>query len=356
MSLIECGPKRLALLLYLLLAQVCGPTRASILTSRSPITTRTVTHGMKCQGSPDSPSCYWRDVAGNFTTLPQCVASQSTETPLLHMGQRSHNTQVGSLRYFKQHGYDAVSFGKVFDQRTSGGLRCDYPHSWSEYPFACSTGGSTLPNSVWHGASQCVASCCVFSCLRALLNPFMCLSFSIGSQCCVRSCNTVWESHRPDNCKCCNRLVSDRHDGDFIFLFLPWQHGASQRSAPEPYGRIRNRLKNRASKQNFFLAVGFHRPHLPWIVTPEALAANPPDADDDPPANAAAPMGAPPIAWTFSDELERVRTINHSTDAREWEYASVAARVGILSMLVGLGINSNAVCIADRPVVPAVRI
>ena len=49
---------------------LCGPTRASFMVSRRPDSTRTVTHGMKCPGSRGS-SCYWRDVAGNFTTIPQ---------------------------------------------------------------------------------------------------------------------------------------------------------------------------------------------------------------------------------------------------------------------------------------------
>jgi hypothetical protein len=108
---------------------VCGPTRASILTSRSPITTRSVTHGQKCVGSPGSPSCYWREVAGNYTTLPQ---------------------------YFKMHSWHTVSFGKVFDQRTAGGISCDYPYSWSEMPKYCSTAGTTLDRSAWNGASHAV--------------------------------------------------------------------------------------------------------------------------------------------------------------------------------------------------------
>lgn len=108
---------------------VCGPTRASILTSRSPITTRSVTHGQKCVGSPGSPSCYWREVAGNYTTLPQ---------------------------HFKMHGWHAVSFGKVFDQRTAGGTSCDYPYSWSELPQLCSTAGTDLEKRAWNGASHAV--------------------------------------------------------------------------------------------------------------------------------------------------------------------------------------------------------
>lgn len=41
---------------------VCGPTRASILTGRRPDTLRTITHSLPT---------YWRERAGNFTTIPQ---------------------------------------------------------------------------------------------------------------------------------------------------------------------------------------------------------------------------------------------------------------------------------------------
>ena len=55
---------------------VCGPSRISFLTSRRPDTTRLY----------DFYS-YWREAAGNFTTLPQ---------------------------HFKENGYYAASVGKVF--------------------------------------------------------------------------------------------------------------------------------------------------------------------------------------------------------------------------------------------------
>jgi iduronate 2-sulfatase len=84
---------------------------------------------MKCAGSPGSPSCYWREVAGNFTTLPQ---------------------------HFMARGWHAVSFGKVFDQRTAGGETCDWPLSWSEPPVACSTAGTTLERAAWGGATHAV--------------------------------------------------------------------------------------------------------------------------------------------------------------------------------------------------------
>jgi len=55
---------------------VCSPSRTSMLTGRRPDTTRVI-----------DLIHYWRQVAGNFTTLPE---------------------------YFKQHGYKTAGIGKVY--------------------------------------------------------------------------------------------------------------------------------------------------------------------------------------------------------------------------------------------------
>ena len=48
---------------------ICGPTRASLLTSRRPDRTRVW-----------DLSSYWRDVGGNYTTIPQLFRQQGYET------------------------------------------------------------------------------------------------------------------------------------------------------------------------------------------------------------------------------------------------------------------------------------
>ena len=73
---------------------LCGPSRASMLTSRRPDVTRVYTNKR-----------YWRETGGNFTTLPQ------------HM---------------KNNGYLSLGFGKVFHPKESSNK--DDPPSWSE-PF-----------------------------------------------------------------------------------------------------------------------------------------------------------------------------------------------------------------------------
>ncbi|KAK2168971.1 hypothetical protein LSH36_13g25068 [Paralvinella palmiformis] len=71
---------------------LCGPSRASMLTSRRPDMTRAF-----------SNKRYWRKTGGNFTTLPQ---------------------------HFKNNGYWTVGFSKVFHPKESSNN--DDPISWSE--------------------------------------------------------------------------------------------------------------------------------------------------------------------------------------------------------------------------------
>ncbi|XP_011298060.1 iduronate 2-sulfatase [Fopius arisanus] len=76
---------------------LCAPSRNSFLTSRRPDTLRLY----------DFYS-YWRQTAGNFTTLPQ---------------------------YLKNHGYMTVSIGKVFHPGISSNNSDDSPYSWSREAF-----------------------------------------------------------------------------------------------------------------------------------------------------------------------------------------------------------------------------
>lgn len=80
---------------------ICAPSRNSFLTGRRPDTTKLY----------DFYS-YWRESAGNFTTLPQ---------------------------YFKQNGYLTKSIGKVFHPGVSSNFTDDYPLSWTDEPYHPST-------------------------------------------------------------------------------------------------------------------------------------------------------------------------------------------------------------------------
>ncbi|XP_065075528.1 iduronate 2-sulfatase-like [Ochlerotatus camptorhynchus] len=80
---------------------ICAPSRNSFLTGRRPDTTKLY----------DFYS-YWREAAGNFTTLPQ---------------------------YFKHNGYRTQSIGKIFHPGISSNFTDDYPLSWSNPPYHPST-------------------------------------------------------------------------------------------------------------------------------------------------------------------------------------------------------------------------
>ena len=63
--------------------------------------------------------------------------------------------------------------------------------------------------------------------------------------------------------------------------------------------------KNRSlgDDRPFFLAVGFHKPHLPFYAPSTYYDIYPPPDQIKPPANPDAPAGIPPIAWITSREL-----------------------------------------------------
>lgn len=60
----------------------------------------------------DLVTSYWRSLVGNFTTIPQ---------------------------YFKAHGYETFSIGKVFHPGKSSNFNDDFPHSWTNQTFHPST-------------------------------------------------------------------------------------------------------------------------------------------------------------------------------------------------------------------------
>ena len=181
---------------------VCGPTRASLLTGRRPDTLRTVTH--------TSPT-YWRERAGDFATIPQM---------------------------FKERGYTTLSYGKVFDLRTSSHNQstewiCDGPYSWTEPPQLCGTTTWTEDSKLSRGLSH------------RLLDP----------------------EEEP--------LVSD------VVITTA----------------AIKRLQDGSLRAPWFVAVGVHRPHLPFIVPQRHLDLYPLSAVPLPEAaDRDAPVGMPSVA------------------------------------------------------------
>nr|KAG5707152.1 hypothetical protein BaRGS_017836 [Batillaria attramentaria] len=86
---------------------ICAPSRASFMTGRRSDSTRVM-----------DLTTYWRNAGGNFTTVSQ---------------------------YFKDNGYIAEGFGKIFHSGSSGGNTDDFPYSWST-TFDRARGTLDVPN------------------------------------------------------------------------------------------------------------------------------------------------------------------------------------------------------------------
>ena len=173
---------------------LCTPSRQSLLTGRR----------------PDTVKCYWfdthwRDVAGNFTSLPQ---------------------------YFKEHGYISLGMGKIFHE-----MGQPDPISWSEPFYTAPT-----DDNFYHGRLM-----------------------------------DVWES------------VSET---------LQQEHPLPDKVIAEHAVQTLRRLANlfKEDGKNFFLAVGFIKPHLPFQYPPEYDDFYPLSDIPLPVPNYAA-QSMPSIAW-----------------------------------------------------------
>ena len=189
------------------LQAVCSPSRTSLLTGRRIDTTRVY-----------DLTRYWREVAGNFTTIPQ---------------------------YFKEHGYLTLAAGKIFHPGVASGN--DDPASWTLPNWQPDLGYWTqYQRTTWHAASAD----------EVAAHPL------IDMQTAEHAIHTL------------NALAPKAVNGD----------------------------------SNFFLAVGFHKPHLPFIF-PASFLDHYPEKDIHLPANPYAPTQLPEIAWSNFDELRWYKDI-----------------------------------------------
>ena len=190
---------------------VCSPSRTSLLTGRRPDTT----HVYDLQH-------YFRNVGGNFTTIPQ---------------------------HFKNEGYSSIGMGKIFHPGKASGH--DDPISWSEPYF--------------HGKDY-------------------------------------WDTREYSW-----RAIPDKQ--------LKYKPLIDEQVADHAVATLQRLAPSAKSGDNpFFLAVGFHKPHLPFVF-PESMLEHYPESSIQLPDNAYAPVNMPHEAWTVYSELRKYKDISqlHAT-------------------------------------------
>lgn len=173
---------------------VCAPSRTSLLTGRRPDTTHVY-----------DLVTYWREVGGNFTTIPQ---------------------------FFKQNGYISAGMGKIFHPWKSSGY--DDPISWSVPYF----------HAVNHGWESTAKS---------------------------------WDAI-PDGRLKHKPLVDYQIAEQAVKTLKKFTKGGEFEGSP------------------FFIGVGFHRPHLPFVF-PESFLKYYPEDQIRLPDNPYAPVNMPEVAW-----------------------------------------------------------
>lgn len=191
---------------------LCAPSRNSFLTSRRPDSLQLY----------DFYS-YWRETAGNFTTLPQ---------------------------YFKEHGYYTHSVGKVFHPGVSSNFSDDQPYSWSRKPFHPTT-------EEFENTNVCTNPNGILS--RNLICP-------------------VTPEFQPHG------TLPDIESMEEAVNFLKY--------------------RNNSENTPYFLAIGFHKPHVPFRFPQFYLDWHPLD-NVSLPTNRVRPSLLPDVAWNPWIDIRR---------------------------------------------------
>ena len=205
---------------------VCSPTRTSLLTSRYPDTTRVW----------DLYS-YFRNVGGNFTTIPQL---------------------------FKDHGYYTVGGGKIFHPGHASGGGPSTNSKGDDAPYSWSAPYYHPPNLAYWSGKVKQPGC--------------------------DGCGNSWIAVSPSAEQ--SKPLPDTQTAQNAIDTL-----ANLSAAGVGYG-----LERGEGATPFFLAVGFHKPHLPF-VSPARFFESYPVEEIQLPANQLPPKGMPHVAWSAWGEM-----------------------------------------------------
>ncbi|ELT89852.1 hypothetical protein CAPTEDRAFT_116122 [Capitella teleta] len=187
------------------------------------------------------------------------LTSRRPDTTKVYGSDSYFRTSGGNFttipQYFKDNGYLTLGMGKIFHSDTSEVKHSD-PISWSE-PFY------TAPN------------------------------------------HKYWKSRKHGSHKAVSRIEQLSHP-------LP-----DRQVADKAREALRSMPEGAQSGQSpFFLAVGFHKPHLPWIY-PVQMHQHYPLSSISLPNNCFAPVGMPAVAWHKADGFYRysdIANLEASTD------------------------------------------
>ncbi|XP_063823610.1 iduronate 2-sulfatase [Ostrinia nubilalis] len=145
-------------------------------------------------------------------------------------------------QYFKENGYETFSVGKVFHPGRSSNFSDDYPYSWSHYPYHPPTDKFKDRAVCWDASTKKFQ--------RNIICP-------------------VEVKDQP------GKSLPDIQTLDYAV----------------------NILKSRNTTKPFFLAVGFHKPHIPLKFPKKYLRKVPPIAKTHLPKFPNIPKGLPLVAW-----------------------------------------------------------
>ena len=253
---------------------ICMATRASILTGRRPDTTN-ITGQMQL-------SSYWRTLGGNFTSLPQ---------------------------HFRNSGFDTFGMGKIFHPGAcSGGIGAEGGQNpgpsapWSsgdDWPYSWTLTDPELPG-YFHAPNKMYYQCSAKPGYNHSCPPG---GFQHRTTPSFRAINRSEEAAAPP---------MDQQIADNAIKTL------------QVLGRRRARD---AASPPWFVAVGFHLPHLPELV-PERFVQLYDTEDVQTPDNGFAPDGMPTVAWSSYGEL-----LGQYSDARLLKPLDGKARGSINSTL-----------------------